>query len=201
VSVSERRAKTRRRTFDTLAALNVVALLVNELSAFPSGGTGFKFFTFALLGLFLVAWIALRRYEYPLWALLALELALLGHIAGRLLIVGDINLYRATLLGMPGDKIVHAFNSAAGAVFVTVLLDRIGIRVHGWGAFVVVMVVSGLGAGIEIIEYIGTLVLPHTNVGGYANNMQDLIANLAGAIMGWAIGVWLLAGEARPSDA
>jgi hypothetical protein len=44
-----------------------------------------------------------------------------------------------------------------------------------------VLVVLGLGAIIEIVEYIVVLTVPQNGVGGYDNNMQDLLANLAGA--------------------
>jgi hypothetical protein len=45
----------------------------------------------------------------------------------------------------------------------------------------VLLVVLGLGAVIEIVEYVVVLTVPRNGVGGYDNNMQDLIANLCGA--------------------
>lgn len=199
---ADRRSRIRRIALDAFAIADVGALIINEFVAFPTGGTGFRVYTLVLAALAVTVWLALRRFEFPLWATVSLELALLGHIAGRLVMVGDTNLYRALVLGMPGDKLLHAFNTGVAAVFVTVLMQRAGFRVNGWGGFIAVMAVSGLGALIEIIEYIGTLVLPHTNVGGYANNMQDLIANLAGAIVGWSAGAWGLRREsATPAGA
>lgn len=40
--------------------------------------------------------------------------------------------------------------------------------------------------GTEIIEYVLTLTLESTSVGGYDNTARDLIANLVGGILvGW----------------
>ena len=39
----------------------------------------------------------------------------------------------------------------------------------------------GLGAFNEIVEFVATLTVPETNVGGYANTGWDLVANGVGA--------------------
>ncbi len=39
----------------------------------------------------------------------------------------------------------------------------------------------GIGALNEVAEFIATVVLPETNVGGYRNTGGDLITNLLGA--------------------
>ncbi len=41
----------------------------------------------------------------------------------------------------------------------------------------------GFGALNEVVEFIATLIVPETNVGGYANTGWDLVANLAGSIL------------------
>jgi uncharacterized membrane protein YjdF len=41
----------------------------------------------------------------------------------------------------------------------------------------------GLGAGNEVIEFIATLLIPNTNVGGYINTGWDLVANMVGSII------------------
>ena len=40
----------------------------------------------------------------------------------------------------------------------------------------------GYGALNEVIEFIATVFIPETNVGGYTNTSWDLVANLLGAI-------------------
>lgn len=41
----------------------------------------------------------------------------------------------------------------------------------------------GFGAANEIVEFIATLVLPGTNVGGYENTGWDLVSNLVGSVL------------------
>ena len=53
---------------------------------------------------------------------------------------------------------------------------------HAVGVGVAVWFVGmGVGALNEVIEFLATLALPDTNVGGYHNTGRDLIANLLGA--------------------
>lgn len=47
----------------------------------------------------------------------------------------------------------------------------------------------GFGALNEIIEFVATLLVPETNVGGYLNTGWDLVANLFGATMA-AVLIW-----------
>ncbi len=85
---------------------------------------------------------------------------------------------------MPYDKFVHFLNAFAGSAIVSHLFNlRVGhvtktpVPVH---PLAILTVVLGVGSVVEIVEYIVQLVMPHTGVGGYDNNMQDLIANLVG---------------------
>lgn len=176
-----------RKLLDAFAAFDILAYIVTESREFKTTDATFVIYSVAVLAIMLVFWLALRRHEYPVWAVIALQLTVLGHIAGRSVVIDGLPLYRSHLLGLPGDKIVHAFNSLAAAVFATAMFRRLRLVLGGWEGFIVVMTVTGAGALVEIVEYGGTLVLPVTHVGDYANNMQDLIANLAGAFAGWLI--------------
>ena len=50
----------------------------------------------------------------------------------------------------------------------------------------------GFGALNEVVEFVATLLIPETNVGGYRNTGWDLVANLIGATIAatliWAYG-------------
>ena len=41
----------------------------------------------------------------------------------------------------------------------------------------------GFGALNEVGEFVATLLVPKTNVGGYANTGRDLVANLVGVLI------------------
>jgi hypothetical protein len=188
----------RRAFLDAVAVVDIVLIAASEAAAFPNSGVGFKLYAVAVVGIVIALWLVLRRHEYPIWAVLLLQLAILGHIAGRFVMIADVPLYRAEVLGIGGDKIVHAFNSAVAAAFVLVLFRLLGLELRGWEGFIVVMVVAGCGAIIEIIEYFGVVALPATHVGDYANNAQDLIANLLGAIAGWGVARLLMGPADNP---
>lgn len=46
-----------------------------------------------------------------------------------------------------------------------------------------VFVVLGIGAIIEIAEFIVVMTVPHNGVGAYTNNMLDLVANFLGSVL------------------
>jgi hypothetical protein len=49
----------------------------------------------------------------------------------------------------------------------------------------------GFGAANEVVEFIATITLPGTNVGGYENTGWDLVANLVGCLLA-ALSIWFL---------
>lgn len=50
------------------------------------------------------------------------------------------------------------------------------------GLWIVILGAAAFGAVNEILEYVMTLTLEATNVGGYDNTARDLVANLVGGI-------------------
>jgi hypothetical protein len=125
----------------------------------------------------LAVWRTLRRHDWPLWLLLAMEVAILAHFAGGLVQTGDGRLYDLVLFEVRFDKVVHVFNSFVAALVVS--------RVSRCRGPAVVLMVLGLGALWEIVEYAVVSRVPDAGVGLYANNLQDLVANLIGSLAWW----------------
>lgn len=117
------------------------------------------------------------------WALVAA--AIINLVGGVLLVEGQ-PLYVLALWGdFRFDKPAHlvATGLAALAVF-DVVAPRLDRATNLTTARILaVLVACGLGALVEIVEFVGTLVVENANVGDYGNNMADLVANLAGAIL------------------
>lgn len=116
-----------------------------------------------------------------------------GHLAGGVVpLDGKRTLYNA-ILGVDllrFDRVVHAF----GFGFATLACGKV---LRHWlpdgpwrpgPAVMVALAGLGIGAGNEIVEFIATLVLPNTNVGGYVNTGWDLVFDLIG---GTAAVLWL----------
>lgn len=130
----------------------------------------------AIVGL---CWLFLRLQPCGAWLLVLIEVGLLAHFAGAFVPVDGGRLYEARILGMRFDQLVHLLNAFAGAALLDHFLQG---RLRGRG-LVLIGLVLGAGSVVEIIEYLAFLVVPDAGVGGYANNMQDLLMNLAGALL------------------
>lgn len=147
-----------------------------------------------LLGAIAVAVLHHRVRLSPLtiWGLLLFGV---GHLAGGMVTVGDGLLYQHWLVDgvVRYDNLQHAIGfgfvgratwEALGRRLAPVVDDR---PVVAW--WLVVLGASAFGAVNEIVEYVLTLTLESTSVGGYDNTARDLVANLVGGILlGWVTG-------------
>lgn len=136
----------------------------------------------------LVVLATYRFFQYPthlLWALAVLNIA---HMAGGGVFVDGKRLYEiiiiplsSTLPVLKYDQLVHF----GGIVVVTFLLHYLAqkrMATKGFFFFFLVLAGFGVGAIHEIVEFIITVVVPETGVGGYENTMFDLVFNGLGAI-------------------
>lgn len=146
------------------------------------------------VGIYLAVTVALtvvmvgidRAVGFTAPVLWGLALVAIGNMAGGVLLVGDGTLYLAPVLGpVRYDKVFHAVATAVGTIAAWAALKRWAEveRFTPGIAFSVVLMGCGAGALVEIVEYVGTLVVPNSSVGDYGNNMLDLVANLGGALV------------------
>lgn len=127
--------------------------------------------------------------NYVLWGLLAWALL---HMLGGVE-TGSGVVYTKMLLPIVGepyqilkyDQVIHALG-----FFVATLVMYYALRQHlrpafSWKAVGIVVCMAGLGLGAfnEIVEFLMTVSLPQTNVGGYENTALDLVSNFLGAIL------------------
>lgn len=141
-----------------------------------------EFFVYAvmILILILIAWKGMRHFYLPSWLLIFAQLGILLHFAGGLAVFHESRLYDKIIYGIRYDKYVHVVNAALAGAFVNLLYVEKKLQ-KGWlKDFKVIFVVLGLGTLVEIVEYLVTLTVTVNGVGGYDNNMQDLISNLIG---------------------
>jgi hypothetical protein len=115
-----------------------------------------------------------------------------GHVAGGMVPVGDGILYEVWLLDgvVRYDNLQHAVGFGfVGRATWEVLRHRFvvtGDDVPVVAFWIVVLGATGFGAVNEIAEYVLTLTLEATKVGGYDNTARDLVANLTGGVLlGW----------------
>jgi hypothetical protein len=171
--------------------------------AISRGNLEFLLYIVVMLVLIVVVWVVhmnVHLNEAVLWALCLWGFA---HMAGGLVVVpeawpteaGSRVLY--SLWIFPGrlkyDHIVHAYGFGT-----TTWVCWQGLRaaISSRGAIprptpglMVLSAGAGMGFGAlnELVEFVATLLLPETNVGGYLNTGWDLVANLTGAVVAVAL--------------
>lgn len=129
-------------------------------------------------------WWTFRRYLISVSVLFWVQVGIAMHFMGAFVLIGEGRLYDLYLLGLRYDKYVHVVNAMAiTALVIRLLRLRINapVPLDFFHALAALLIVLGLGAVIEIVEYLVVLTVPGNGVGGYDNNMQDLMANLFGS--------------------
>jgi len=104
------------------------------------------------------------------------------------------------------DHLVHAYGFGTTTWLCWQVLDRLLREAAGGrttptrptAGLLTLCVVGGMGFGAlnELVEFLATLLLPSTNVGGYENTGWDMTANLAGGML-VAAAIWLYHLRAR----
>ncbi len=174
-----------RRVLAVLAAA-VVGFLIYGISVDSSSVTYYVPITVILAGV-----IALfhRSTDFSAAVLWGLTGVAIGNIAGGVLLINGAPLYELPVLGSIGyDKVFHSVATGVVAWASLEALVSWDLRRTPVLAFSAAVTAIGAGALVEVVEYIGSLIIENDSVGGYTNNMQDLIANTAGSVIGaaWA---------------
>ena len=175
--------------------LLVNALALVAFSALYMSRQNYEFLIYVGVIIFFLLLILLtnERVNFPnnvLWGLTTWSLL---HMSGGGLYFGGTKLYSIMLLPLVGepyyifkyDQFVHivGFGVATLAMFY-LLKPLLHEDIRTWTALSIVVVMAGLGVGAlnEIIEFLATVLVPETGVGGYENTSLDLVADLVGAI-------------------
>ena len=177
--------RRRLKPFDWFMSINAIVLIVTTLSTYYTAEWEFGLYSVVLLVAGALAWRFLRRFDYPVWILVLVEIGIASHFAGGYVKYGAEGwLYWHHFLGVRYDKIVHFYNSFVAVLVFGMLFRQAGVGLRRMEPFVLVGFVLGLGAAIEVIEYFAVLTIHNVGVGDYANNMEDLVMNLLGGTLG-----------------
>jgi len=178
-------------TFGYLAIALVAGLL--------RGNDEFLFYIGVMLVLMGFVWAVNRAVGLSTGALWALSAWGLIHMAGGLVVVPmgwPVNaesrvLYSLWLIPerIKYDHLVHAYGFGVTTWVCwqglrSAIRNRSGhVPTPAFG-LLVLAAAAGLGFGAlnEVIEFVATLTMPETNVGGYINTGWDLVANTVGAV-------------------
>jgi len=148
----------------------------------------FIFYSIVLSILIVVVIHIHNRFYLPVLVMIGLSIGGLLHFMGGSIVLDGTRLYDITLIRfVQYDNFVHLFNSFVATFVFYNLLARHFRKplVHERALFSVILIllVSGLGAMNEIVEFGAVLFLDAAEtVGGYYNNSLDLVYNLLGAV-------------------
>ena len=178
-----------------VAPLAVLFSVLVPFSVYFAYRQNYEFLLYVAVIVFFMVVIALTndRVRYPLPIIWGLVVWAILHMCGGGIPIGDGVLYGVILVPLSTkfpilryDQFVHIVGFGVATLVMDHLLRPL-LRpdLHRWTALSIVVVMAGLGVGAlnEIIEFIATVVMPETGVGGYLNTALDLVADLVGAVL------------------
>jgi len=142
----------------------------------------FFFYATVIYAVILFFWIKLRHMKIPVYILILFEIMILLHFAAAFVEVNGHRLYDLRLFKVRFDKVVHFFNALLGTIITFYFFQKNKCHITLFMMMMTVFSVLGVGAIIEIAEYIVTLTVKNNGVGAYNNNMLDLVANFLGSL-------------------
>ncbi len=181
-----------------IALLVAIALMIFGFGAsfLARGNTEFIIYVGVIVFFTAVVWLSMKKVSYTDATLVGLTVWAGMHFAGGGIPVGDGRLYDVMLVPMSEkvpifryDQLVHVWGFFASTlVMYCLVVAAFGERIKSSVSLAIVVVMAGLGVGAfnEIVEFLVTLAVPSTGVGGYMNTALDLCADLIGAMLGWA---------------
>jgi len=153
----------------------------------------FYFYALVIYTIIFICWVKLRHLKIPLYVLILFETMILLHFAAAFVEVNGHRLYDlhmfeirfdkfVRVLQIRFDKFVHFANALLGTIITLYFFQRNKCKLTPFIIMMTIFSVLGVGAIIEIVEYIVTLTVKHNGVGLYDNNLLDLVANFFGTI-------------------
>ena len=184
-----------RKAHLALFVINVVMLVVFGWVFWVSRNYEFIMYVAVVGGAIAAVMATLRRVPYTMDCLVGLTVWAGMHLAGGgVRVSAEVGcLYNLMLWPMSEtlpifryDQFVHIWGFGAATLLMHCLLaGRLSRARTGRAGLGIVLVMAGLGMGAfnEIVEFIATLAMSQTGVGGYTNTALDMCANLIGAVL------------------
>lgn len=173
-------------------AFTAVYMLAATIAALRAGNTEFIFYLVAMLVMIAIVALVHARVGLSPGALWCLSAWGALHMAGGLMPIPEawpregegLVLYNLWLIPerLKYDQLIHAYGFGVCTWVCWQGLCRLrDASPPTAGALALAALAAlGLGAMNEVIEFVATLSMPETNVGGYRNTGFDLVANLVG---------------------
>ncbi len=182
------------KNYKLLLSINIALLALFSFIFISKKNLEFLIYVGVIIFFLLIIWMTRNKINYPPVVLWGLTVWSLLHMTGGGIYLGGKKVYELILFPLVGepynilkyDQFVHLFGFGIATLVMFYLIKPYLIKENiGKVALSVVMIMAGLGVGAfnEIIEFIITVIMPNSGVGGYENTALDLVSNLFGAII------------------
>jgi len=169
-------------------------LLASILLVWSLVAQNYEFLFYAVTVFVLVILVQLgdRKVGFHPLLLWGFDLWIVLHILGGLYPINGSVLYSLVLVDLVGppyslfkyDQLVHAYCYFIAALLLWQLVSQtLSVKSGLLLKALIVLAAAGIGALNEVIEFIATVSVPETNVGGYENTLIDIICNFIGALL------------------
>ncbi len=176
-----------------LLIINILYLLVASFYYLSRKNYEFIMYVGVILFIFVIILFTIKKINYPNIVLVGLTLWGMMHMLGGVLIENSV-IYSKILIDSIGepynilkyDQFVHIFGFAIATLMMFVLLKPfLKVPIKKWSSISILVIMAGFGIGAlnEMIEFIATIIMPETGVGGFINTSLDLIADFIGACL------------------
>lgn len=192
------------KNYRLLLSINAIFILFFSLLFIYRKNYEFLIYVGVIIVFFFIIIYTKKRVLYPPIILWGLTFWSLMHMTGGGIYLNGKKIYQLMLLPLVGepynilkyDQFVHFFGFGIATLIMFYLIKPYLKENTGKVALMIVIIMAGLGVGAfnEIIEFIATVLVPETGVGGYENTSLDLVFNLIGAIFA---GIYILKKESR----
>jgi hypothetical protein len=180
-----------------LAAVVAVVTLLFAVRFLLNMNHEFLIYVVVVVAVGMFVAISHKRVHYPYTCLVGLAVWAVLHLSGGGIRVRNDVLYGLILIPISEtysilryDQVVHAFGFGVSTLIMYHLLANLlsprDMKRFSIG-LIAVMAGAGLGALNENIEFLLTVFLPQTGVGGYENTSLDLCSNLTGAVVAYVL--------------
>lgn len=182
-------AKEQRKIFGAF----ILSLIIFTTTFILQGNAEFIGYVVVVVILLFAVLLSNGAVRYPNYVLWGLFIWALLHMLGGVLMENGRVVYTLMIYPIIGepynilkyDQVIHALGFFVATTVMFHVLKKHLNRPISWPAVGIVISMAGLGLGAlnEIVEFLMTVILPNTNVGGYENTAIDLIANFLGAVL------------------
>jgi uncharacterized membrane protein YjdF len=172
--------------------VNVASLIIFSIIFLKRKNYEFMIYIGVIVFFLVLILATIKKVNYPNGVLWGLTLWSVLHMSGGGIFIGDKKLYEWMIFPLVGepynifkfDQFVHMVGFWVATLVAFHLVKPLITKKHRYIALSIVVAAAGLGFGAlnEIIEFIATVFVPETGVGGYVNTALDLVADLIGAV-------------------